>query len=121
MRRDTSTTDLKSNRTQSVAEDATRVTREDVATTNTGDGRLTERQIDGGPPQREMIRDIPKNNSEVVRYNPDGSVKSRERSTREFDAHGNMIKTVSSVAIGDSENFQPTFVTYRTIEYFEKR
>ena len=39
---------------------------------------------------------------------------------REFDSHQNMIKETHLTAKGDSADFTPGYVAYRTITYFEK-
>jgi hypothetical protein len=76
------------------------------------------RQGDRLPERTEHFR-IGENVDETLIYNPDGTIKSKERYARELDSHHNVIKTVSSVAEGDSMDFKPVEMTYRTIEYYE--
>jgi antitoxin component YwqK of YwqJK toxin-antitoxin module len=55
-----------------------------------------------------------------ITYNPDGTVLKTERMTHEFDSYGNIVKTTVMVAKGDSQEFQPASVNYRTFTYYEK-
>lgn len=84
-----------------------------------GGGYLYERRVDGNVLNREEFTPGAKDGGERIIYNTDGTIKSKERYSREFDTHGNLIKTVRSVAEGDSQDFKPTDVTYRIIEYYK--
>jgi antitoxin component YwqK of YwqJK toxin-antitoxin module len=84
-----------------------------------GGGFLSERRVDGNVFSREEFIPGAKDGGERIIYNPDGTIKSKERFTREFDSHHNLIKTIRLVAEGDSQDFKPADVTYRTIEYYE--
>ena len=61
-----------------------------------------------------------KRNSERISYKPDGSILSRERFASERDSYGNPVKMTKSAAKGDSQDFEPTEVTYWTVTYYEK-
>ncbi len=116
----TATTDVPTNRTEILSYNADRVNRSDVSVTHTPDGgNLFEKQTNGNFEGREKITPYGKDGTERIQYNSDGTIRSKERFTREFDSHGNMIKTTRSVATGDSENFEPADITYRTIEYYK--
>jgi hypothetical protein len=56
--------------------------------------------------------------SERVAYNPDGTILKRYRFERELDSYGNIVKATTSVAIGDSIEFKPTTIVYRTYTYY---
>jgi hypothetical protein len=58
--------------------------------------------------------------SERIAYNPDGTILKRYRFDRELDSYGNIVKATTSVAIGDSIEFKPTSITYRTFTYYSK-
>jgi TonB family protein len=60
------------------------------------------------------------NVTEMVVYNNDGSVLSKEVYTYEYDAVGNWTKMTTSVAVVENGkiSFEPTEVTYRTITYY---
>lgn len=67
---------------------------------------------------REVNIPLEQHGNERVKYKPDGTILSHERFTREFDSYGNLIKTTRSAAKGDSPNFVPVDVTYRTLTYY---
>jgi hypothetical protein len=56
----------------------------------------------------------------TTNYDRDGSILSRQRAASEYDSYGNLLKITKLVAKGDSQNFAPTEVTYRTITYYGK-
>ncbi len=60
------------------------------------------------------------NISEMVVYNPDGSIAKKEVYTYEYDAFGNWVKMTSSVAVIENAKlvYEPTEVTHRTISYY---
>jgi antitoxin component YwqK of YwqJK toxin-antitoxin module len=91
---------------------------ESLSTPGPGGGRLYERRVDGNVLSREEFLSGEKDGPQRIIYNADGTIKSKERYEREFDAHGNIIKMVRLVAEGDSADFKPVDVTYRTIEYY---
>lgn len=116
----TSTTDIPLNKTESLTFNGDRVSRTEVTATRTPDGgQFFERQRDGKLELRQKIVSQGKDKVEFVNYYEDGTIKSKEQVTNEFDAHGNVIKSVRSVAEGDSTDFKPIEVLYRTIEYYE--
>jgi hypothetical protein len=116
----TTTTDMRANRSETLSYNADRVSRSERSTTRTPEGgQMYEIQEDGKTTLKEAYNPIEKGGDERIQYNPDGTVKSRERFTPEFDSHGNMIKITRSVATGDSTDFVLTDVTYRTIEYYQ--
>src|SRR5262244_2150156 len=53
-------------------------------------------------------------------YNRDGTIKSTERRIMEFDSYHNMIKVTRLIADGNSSDFKPVDITYRTIVYYAK-
>jgi antitoxin component YwqK of YwqJK toxin-antitoxin module len=119
LRQNTTTSYLQPNRAESLDYDGKRVVRSESSITRTPEGgQMYETQTDGKTTRKEAYNPIQKGD-ERVQYNPDGTIKSRERFTREFDSHGNMIKTTRSVATGDSADFALADVTYRTIEYYQ--
>lgn len=84
-----------------------------------GSREFTTEESNGGF-RREAIVPVGKGNDDRIIYNKDGTIKSKERSIREFDSYHNMIKTTHLTATGDSTDFQTIDVTYRTITYFGK-
>ncbi|MDT5123768.1 MAG: hypothetical protein QOC96_3250 [Acidobacteriota bacterium] len=82
-------------------------------------GQIRETRTEGKPPEREESIRITKDVSERIQYNPDGTIRSRDRFTFEFDSHNNLIKRIWSVAVGDSTDFVPVEVMYWTIEYYQ--
>ncbi|GAC1398776.1 MAG: hypothetical protein NVSMB56_13720 [Pyrinomonadaceae bacterium] len=60
------------------------------------------------------------NVTEMIVYNTDGSILSKEIYSYEFDTFGNWVKMTTSVAVVENGklNFEPTEVTYRTITYY---
>ncbi|HKR61817.1 MAG TPA: TonB family protein [Pyrinomonadaceae bacterium] len=60
------------------------------------------------------------NISEMVLFNADGSLMSKEIYKYEFDFAGNWNKMITSVAVIDSGklSFEPTEITYRSIMYY---
>lgn len=70
---------------------------------------------------REVYKYDDKGNiSEMTLVNADGSLLSKEVYKYEFDAMGNWIRMVTSVAVVENGKieFEPTEVTYRTIFYY---
>lgn len=63
------------------------------------------------PPRRQESIPDGKGGQDLIDYNPDGTVRSRERRTREFDSYGNLIKEVRSVAKGPAAKLEPVSVT----------
>jgi antitoxin component YwqK of YwqJK toxin-antitoxin module len=115
----TTTVDQRTNSSESLDYDANRVVQSQSARTeNTESRTVTEQRTEGG--LREIFIADQKNGEEKIRYNPDGSVRSRERRTHEFDSYGNVVKTLRSIANGNSADFKPIDVLYRTIEYYGK-
>ena len=76
----------------------------------------TERS--NGDFQREVVTPLGKGSEERVKYNKDGSIKSKDRFIREYDSYQNMIKTTHLAAKSDSSEFEPVGTSYRTITYF---
>ena len=70
--------------------------------------------------KRQVFIPIAKGREDRVTYNKDGTIKSTERHVREFDSYHNLIKDTRSMSKGDSSDFAPVDVTYRTITYFGK-
>ena len=89
--------------------------------TDNPDGSVEFRteQSNGGF-KRDVFIPIAKGSEDRVTYNKDGTIKSKERFLREFDSYHNMIKQTHLTARGDSSDFAPVDVTYRTITYFGK-
>jgi hypothetical protein len=117
--RGTTIVDQPANRSESFYYDANRVVQRQSAGIETAEGRTVTEQRTDGTLRETFIADR-KNGEEKIQYNPDGSVRSRERRTHEFDSYGNVIKTERSIAIGNSLDFKPLDVLYRTIEYYRK-
>jgi hypothetical protein len=70
--------------------------------------------------KREVFKPEGKNQSSRVTYNRDGTIRNTQRYVHEYDSYGNIIKTTTLVANGDSKDFHPAAVNYRTITYYEK-
>jgi antitoxin component YwqK of YwqJK toxin-antitoxin module len=68
--------------------------------------------------QRQLFRFDGKGGEDRISYNKDGTIKIKERFIREFDSYHNMIKTTHLVADGDSQEFKPADISYRTITYY---
>lgn len=119
LRQSTTTNYLQPNRSETLSYDGNRVMKSESSLTRTPEGgQVLEEQADGKIVRKEAYNPIEKGD-ERVQYNPDGTIKSRERFTREFDSHGNMIETTRLVATGDSADFVLADVMYRTIEYYQ--
>lgn len=60
------------------------------------------------------------NVTEMIVYNADGSILSKEVYAYEFDTFGNWVKMTTSIAVVENGklSFEPTEVTYRTITYY---
>jgi antitoxin component YwqK of YwqJK toxin-antitoxin module len=117
----TTIVDEQTNRSEGLTDDGSRVIQNQSTFNKTPEGgTITERRNDENPPRHEVFITNGKNGEETIRYNPDGTILSRERHTHEFDSYGNPIKTVRSFAKGNSSVFERFDVTYRTIEYYGK-
>jgi hypothetical protein len=85
-----------------------------------GSREFKQERSDGGF-TREVFKPEGKDQSTRVTYNPDGTIKTTLRFLHEYDSYGNIIKTTRLQANGDSKDFQPVGVNYRTITYYEKK
>jgi len=112
--------DLPARRSQSISIGPGGVSQTEFSTIDNPDGsREFRTEQSDGSFKRQVITD--RNGTEdLVLYNKDGTIKSKERTLREFDSHQNMIKETHLTAKGDSADFTPGYVAYRTITYFEK-
>lgn len=115
----TTTADQQTNRSESVYYDGDRIIQGQSATTTTPGGRTTTEQRTENTLREAFIADG-RNGEEKIQFNQDGTIRTRERRTHEFDSYGNVIKTLRSIAKGDSSDYKPIDVTYRTIEYYGK-
>jgi antitoxin component YwqK of YwqJK toxin-antitoxin module len=112
--------DAASGRSESTIVSPSGVARSESSQTDNPDGRR-EFKTEGsnGEFRREAVTNV-KGGEERIVYNQDGTIKSKERFIRAFDSYRNMIKTTHLTANGDSADFVPADVTYRTITYFGK-
>lgn len=111
--------DLPAKRSQSISISPGGVSQADSSVIHYPDGSWvrTEQTSDGF--RRQVIADGQGSENWVL-YNKDGTIKSKERIIREFDSYQNLIKETRLTASGDSSEFVPGEVTYRTITYFGK-
>ncbi len=107
-------------RSESIAISPSRVTQIASSIKDNPDGsrEFTTEQSNGAF-KREVIAGVKGSEDRFV-YNKDGTIKRKDRFIREFDSSENMIKTTHLTANGDSSDFVPADVTYRTITYFGK-
>ncbi len=82
--------------------------------------RRYQEQTNGNPTRHLLTRPLKTGGAEIIDYDPDGGVRGRQRVKSEVDSYGNLIRQVNLVAKGDSGDFQPVVVIYRTFEYYEK-
>ena len=112
--------DLPARRSQSISIGPGGVSQTEFSTIDNPDGsREFRTEQSDGSFKRQVITDG-NGTEDLVLYNKDGTIKSKERTLREFDSHQNMIKETHLTAKGDSADFTPGYVDYRTITYFEK-
>jgi len=112
--------DLSARRSQSILISPGRVSQTEYSTIDNPDGsREFRTEQSNGSFKRQVITDV-QGSEDRVSYNKDGTIKSKERFLREFDSRQNMIKETHLTAKGDSSDFTPDYVYYRTITYFEK-
>jgi len=112
--------DLPARRSQSISIGPGGVSQTEFSTIDNPDGsREFRTEQSDGSFKRQVITDG-NGTEDLVLYNKDGTIKSKERTLREFDSHQNMIKETHLTAKGDSADFTPGYVAYRTITYFEK-
>jgi hypothetical protein len=113
------TFDLRTHQSQAVSVNAGGTIQTQTGITDNPDGSQ-EFRVDrsNGEFQREVQGRVRNGTSERVIYNRDGTVRGTERFIREFDSHHNLIKTTHLMAKGDSTDFEPVDITYRTITYY---
>jgi antitoxin component YwqK of YwqJK toxin-antitoxin module len=111
--------DLRGHRADAIISNKDRTVRTESSIINNPDGGwVTESQSEDKPVRRKASVPDGKGGEERTDYNPDGTVRSKERITREFDSYGNLIKEFRSVAKGPAGKYEPVSVMYRTIEYY---
>jgi len=107
-------------RSESTAVSPSGVVRTESSQTDNPDGsREFKTEQSNGGFKREVIGNV-KDGVDRITYNKDGTIKSRDRYVHEFDSYKNVIKTTHLTANGDSPDFVPADITYRTITYFGK-
>lgn len=113
--------DLRERRLESTSYNAQGAVRTQGSITSNSDGSQEFKQERSDGTKRRSIN-VPngRNGSDLITYNPDGSMLSRERRVNEFDSNGSLVKMTLSVAKGDSQTFVPTQVTYWTVTYYGK-
>ena len=112
--------DATARRSESTIVGPSGVARSESSQTDNPDGsREFRTEGSNGEFRREVFANVKGGEDRIV-YNKDGTIKSKERFAREFDSYKNMIKTTHLTASGDSPDFVPADVTYRTITYFGK-
>jgi hypothetical protein len=81
-------------------------------TTYNPDGSLKGKLVTFHEPKGEII--------ESASYGPDGSLVSKNRTAKEYDSHGNVIKRtfLRWVTSGGQAHFEPTHVLYTTLTYY---
>src|SRR5215813_2531955 len=111
--------DMRTHQMETVAEDPSGAVKRRSAFTDIPNGQIYEQSTNDVPGERSVSMRQGNNGAEVTRYNPDGSIITRSRSSSEVDNFGNVIKTVWSVVKGDVS--EPSMVIYRSIEYYHER
>jgi antitoxin component YwqK of YwqJK toxin-antitoxin module len=115
------TNDVPAKRADSTSIDARGLVQtQSTITDNTDGSREFKTESSNGDYKREVIAPGGKGSEDRTTYNKDGTIKSKERYIREFDSYRNLIKTTHLTANGDSQDFEPADVTYRTITYYGK-
>jgi antitoxin component YwqK of YwqJK toxin-antitoxin module len=114
------TLDLKTHRTHTITQNSAQTLQRESSFTDTPQGQVYEEQVNGTRTRHTLNRPTGNEGPELIEYNPDGAVGSKQRWKTEDDSHGNSVKTITFVANGDSGNFQPAEVLYLTFEYFGK-
>ena len=84
------------------------------------EGHDFQYQASNGQFNRQEVKLGEKGTFERLFYNRDGTILRRDHFAQEFDSYGNMIKSTNSSAHGDSQNYRPTTIGYRTIAYYGK-
>lgn len=115
------TNDLPAKRARSISINRGGVVQTQSTITDNPDGsrEFTTEQSNGAF-RREVMVPLSKGSEERIAYNKDGTIKSKDRFIREFDSYHNMTKTTHLTAKGDSSDFEPIDIAYRTITYYEK-
>jgi antitoxin component YwqK of YwqJK toxin-antitoxin module len=116
----TGTLDLKMHRMEAISQNGNQVVQRESSFTDTPQGQVYEEQVNGTRTRHTLNRPTGNGGPELIEYNPDGAVGSKQRWKTEDDSHGNSVKTITFVANGDSGNFQPAEVLYLTFEYYGK-
>jgi len=111
--------DLSAKRSQSISISPGGVSQTESSVIGNPDGGWVRTEQSNGRVKRQVIADG-NGTEDWILYNNDGTIKSKERILREFDSHHNMIKETRLTAEGNSADFTPGSVGYRTITYFEK-
>jgi len=106
-------------RTDSVSLDSRGVQESTVTITDKENGREFLEESSRGRFKRQSINSTG-DAEEIVNYDREGKILNRECRVREFDSYHNLVKTTRLVAKGDSQEFQPSDITYRTIKYYGK-
>ncbi len=114
------TLDLKTHRTQTISQNPSQVVQRETVFTDSPGGQVYEEQVNGSPALRTLSHPIGNGSSEFIEYSPDGAVQIRQREKSELDSHGNSVKDIRLIAKGDSGDFQPVDVIFRSIEYYGK-
>ena len=113
------TLDLRTRQSQVISVNAGGTIQTQQGITDNPDGSQEFRaDRSNGEFQREVSGPARNGTSDRVIYNRDGTVRSTERLISEFDSHRNLIKTTHLTARGDSTEFEPVDITYRTITYY---
>jgi len=116
-----SSTDLKTHQIESTLIRPTEIIQTQSSFTDKPDGSQEFRQErSNGEFARSMTKLEGPGVLNGVIYKRDGTIRSRERYLHEYDAHHNLIKSLHLSAQGDSGEFEPVEVTYRTFTYHEK-
>jgi len=110
--------DLKTHRMQTITQNPAGVAQRETAFTDTSEGQVYQEQTNGNPTRHLLTRPLKTGGAEIIDYDPDGAVRTRQHVKSEVDSYGNLIRQVNLVAKGDSGDFQPVFVIYRTFEYY---
>lgn len=84
------------------------------------DGEIISRTEETFDPDGRVIANNNQGGTDRTVYNPDGTIKERVRRVGEFDSYQNLIKSTLLTATGDSFEYRPTTITYRSITYYPK-
>jgi len=113
--------DLRERRTEALSYNAAGAVRiQSSIKTNPDHSQEFRAEDSNGTFQRSVSKTTGQGQTEEISYGSDGRILKRTKRTTELDSYGNVKKVLTSVAVGDSENFVPTEAFYWTVTYYAK-